>query len=95
MVMVFLLQQLDGNVIGPKILGGATGLASFWVMFAIIVGGGLFGFFGMVLGVPIFAVIYYYVGKLIKKKLAEKQFPEDTIEYEDFSKYGINKEEIL
>ena len=51
-VFVLALQQFDGNILGPKILGDSTGLSAFWVLVAIIVGGGLFGFVGMVVGVP-------------------------------------------
>ena len=88
-VMVLALQQLDGNIIGPKILGKSTNLASFWVMFAIIVAGGLFGFIGMVLGVPVFAVIYTYIRRAVNGRLAEKELPTDTLVYEDFSKYKL------
>ena len=94
-IMVLVLQQLDGNVIGPKILGKTTKLSSFWVMFAIIVGGGLFGLPGMILGVPVFAVIYAYTSGAINSKLREKEMPTDTLVYEDFSKYRIDKEEIF
>ena len=94
-IMVLVLQQLDGNVIGPKILGKTTKLASFWVMFAIIVGGGLFGLPGMILGVPVFAIIYAYTSGAINSKLHEKEMPTDTLVYEDFSKYHIDKEEIF
>ena len=94
-IMVLVLQQLDGNVIGPKILGKTTKLASFWVMFAIIVGGGLFGLPGMILGVPVFAIIYAYTSGAINSKLREKEMPTDTLVYEDFSKYHIDKEEIF
>lgn len=94
-IMVLVLQQLDGNVIGPKILGKATKLASFWVMFAIIVGGGLFGFVGMILGVPTMAVIYVYFSKFINKRLEGKNLPSHTEIYEDFKKYNINKEDIF
>lgn len=94
-IMVLILQQLDGNVIGPKILGKTTKLASFWVMFAIIVGGGLFGFIGMILGVPVFAIVYTYVRRGVNGKLREKQLETDTGAYEDFSKYKINKEDIF
>lgn len=94
-IMVLVLQQLDGNVIGPKILGKTTKLASFWVMFAIIVGGGLFGLPGMILGVPVFAVIYAYTSGAINSKLREKEMPTDTLVYEDFSKYRIDKEEVF
>lgn len=94
LIMVFVLQQLDGNVIGPSILGESTGLASFWVMFAIIVGGGMFGFVGMILGVPVFAIIYHYISKMIKHMLSKKSYPVETREYEDYNNYGIDKEEI-
>lgn len=95
LLLVLGLQQFDGNILGPKILGGTTGLSSFWVMFAIIVGGGLFGFTGMVLGVPVFAVIYYYFSRYIKKRLARKNLPTETVEYEEFNKYDINRKDVL
>jgi len=53
-VFIIILQQFDGNILGPKILGDSTGLPSFWVLFAIFIGGGLFGFAGMLLCVPVF-----------------------------------------
>ena len=71
-VFVLALQQLDGNVIGPKILGDRTGLSSFWVLFTIILFGGLWGVFGMVIGVPLFAVIYDTVKKLVRRGLDKK-----------------------
>ena len=80
-IFILILQQVDGNVIGPKILGETTGLSSFWVMFARLVGGGLFGFVGMILGLPIFAVIYAYATKGINKKLAEKGYSVDLNDY--------------
>lgn len=95
LILVLVLQQVDGNIIGPKILGDTTGLASFWVMFAIIVGGGLFGFAGMILGVPCFAVLYTYVTRFINNRLAAKGHPTDTVLYEEFGKYKINKEDIF
>ena len=65
MLFVLVLQQLDGNIIGPKILGNTTGLSSFWVLFAILLFGGLWGFVGMIVGVPLFAVIYDVIKKLV------------------------------
>ena len=94
-IMVLILQQLDGNIIGPKILGKTTKLASFWVMFAIIVGGGLFGFVGMILGVPVFAIIYTYMCRGVNGKLKKKSLSISTMKYQDFSKYGIDKEEVF
>ena len=77
-IFVLLLQQLDGNVIGPKILGDSTGLSSFWVIFSILVSGGLFGFVGMIVGVPTFALIYYIIKMYIQQKLEQKKLPTDT-----------------
>ena len=71
-VFVLALQQLDGNVIGPKILGDRTGLSSFWVLFAIVLCGGLWGVAGMVICVPMFAVIYDIVKKLVRRGLTNK-----------------------
>ena len=71
-LFVLALQQLDGNIIGPAILGDRTGLSSFWVLFAIILCGGLWGIAGMVICVPMFAVIYDTVKKLVRKGLQNK-----------------------
>lgn len=81
LIMVFVLQQVDGNIIGPAILGDSTGLSPFWVVFAIMVGGGLFGFAGMLLGVPVFAVIYYIMQRIIYHFLRNKKLPEETEHY--------------
>ena len=95
LVMIAILQQLDGNVIGPAILGQSTGLSSFWVMFSIVVAGGLFGFAGMLLGVPVFAIIYYYFSKAINSRLEKKGMDVLTIDYEDFGQYKIDKDELF
>ena len=71
-LFVLALQQLDGNIIGPAILGDRTGLSSFWVLFAIILCGGLWGIVGMVICVPMFAVIYDVVKKLVRRGLRGK-----------------------
>ena len=94
-IIILIIQQLDGNIIGPKILGKTTKLASFWVMFAIIVGGGLFGFLGMILGVPVFALIYTYTSRGINAKLQSKALETDTFSYENFCKYNVSKEDIF
>lgn len=80
-LLIFLLQQLDGNIIGPFILGDTTGLPAFWVMFAIFLGGGLFGFAGMLLGVPIFAVIYTLVQEILEYLLNAKGLSTNTEDY--------------
>ncbi len=71
-IFIFALQQFDGLILGPKILGDSTGIEPFWVLLAIIVGGALFGVLGMLLGVPAFAVIYTLSKRIINKKYDEK-----------------------
>ena len=80
-IFIVIIHQLDGNIIGPKILSNSTGLTPFWVVFAIMVGGGLFGFAGMLLGVPVFAVIYYLIGNVIKFILDKRKLPKETGAY--------------
>lgn len=75
-IFVLILQQVDGNVIGPRIMGNRIGISGFWVMFAIILFGGLFGVVGMVIGVPLFAVIYDLVRKAVRAGLQNKGKPE-------------------
>ncbi|MDO4483933.1 MAG: AI-2E family transporter [Clostridia bacterium] len=77
-IFVLVLQQVDGNIIGPKILGNSTGLKSFWVMFAILLFGGTFGVIGMILGVPLFAVIYDITKQLVSFGLKKKGIDEDV-----------------
>ena len=84
-IFIILLQQLDGNVIGPAILGDSTGLSPFWVLTSIVVGGGLFGVVGMLLGVPTFALIYYIIRMFINQKLEHKELPTQTRYYTDES----------
>lgn len=80
-IFIIVLQQVDGNIIGPKILGDSTGLSAFWVVFAILLGGGLFGIIGMIIGVPAFAVIYYMIKTFIEWRLRRKLLPESTAVY--------------
>lgn len=80
-IFILVLQQVDGNIIGPKILGDKTGLASFWVLTSILIAGGLFGFFGMVLGVPVFAVLYYIWQEFVKYRMKKKNLSADTKDY--------------
>ena len=80
-IFIILLQVLDGNVIGPKILGDKTGLETFWVIFAIILGGGLFGIVGLIVGVPLFAIIYYFISVAINDRLKSKELPIEAIYY--------------
>ena len=82
-LFVLVLQQLDGNIIGPKILGNTTGLSSFWVLFAILLFGGLWGFVGMIVGVPLFAVIYDVIKKLVIHGLRRNEETELLQTYHD------------
>ena len=75
LIFILLLQQFDGNILGPKILGNSTGLSAFWVIVSILLGGGLFGIVGMLFGVPTFAVIYYVIKLLVDNKLEKKELP--------------------
>lgn len=95
-LFIFILQQFDGNILGPAILGNKLNLPTFWVMFAIFFFGNLFGFAGMLLGVPVFAVIYTLVketiDELMKKRrmeLVKRNIKEDGTEEEDESSYDI------
>ncbi len=80
-IFVLVLQQLDGNVIGPKILGNRTGLSGFWVMFCIILFGGMWGVVGMVIAVPLFAVIYDTIRRLVIRGLKKNGHMELWEEY--------------
>lgn len=81
LILILIIQQLDGNIIGPKILGQTTGISAFWVLFSILVGGGLFGFAGMVLGVPVFAVLYSLIKEFIEYRLECKELSPETTAY--------------
>ena len=93
-LIIFIIQQLDGNVIGPNIVGTALGMPSFWVLLSVLIGGGLFGFLGMFLGVPTFAVVYKYIDKGASRRLKRKDKPSVTYEYIDDRQFSIDKEEI-
>ena len=104
-IVVIILQQIDGNIIGPRILGNSTGITGFWVIFSIILGGGLFKFWGLLLGVPVFVVLYSLVTNLIVKKLKRSDLPWELKDYEELEyidpatlqvvkKASVRKEEI-
>jgi len=81
-LIIIILQQFDGNILGPKILGSTTGISSFWVMFSILVGSGLFGVWGMVCAVPLFAVIYTLVKDFCHNSLRKKGIDYSSETYE-------------
>ena len=80
-VFIIILQQFDGNYLGPKILGSTIGLSPFWIIFSVIVMNGLFGIFGMFVGVPLFAIIYTLVKEFAENRLSKKELPIATDEY--------------
>jgi predicted PurR-regulated permease PerM len=80
-LFVLALQQLDGNVIGPKILGDSTGISSFWVIVSILVGGGFFGVLGMFFGVPVFAAVRTLIKYLVDRRLAGRDMPLEASAY--------------
>lgn len=81
LIFIIILQQIDGNIIGPKILKNKTNVSEFWVTFALLLAGGIWGFVGMIIGVPLFAVMYSIVKHLIEKLLLDKQLPTDSTSY--------------
>ena len=80
-LFVLVLQQVDGNVIGPKILGNTVGISGFWVLASITIAASLFGFTGMILGVPVFAIIYLLISDSVNNKLRKKNLTTDTTAY--------------
>ena len=91
-MFVLALQQLDGNVIGPKILGNTTGLSSLWVIIAILVGGGFFGIAGMFFGVPVCACLNSLVNFFVEARLRKKGLSPDSREYAAGGAYGPRTE---
>lgn len=81
LLSILVIQQLDGNIIGPKILGDSTGISSFWVLFSILFFGGLMGPLGMIIGVPAFAVIYRLTSEWVNKQLKKKELSTVTNDY--------------
>lgn len=94
-VLITIIQQLDGNVIGPKVVGRQIGIDSFWVLISVLLGGRFFGFIGMLIGVPAFAVIYTYVDRSVIKRLKEQDSGIATDEYLELEKFGVDTETIL
>lgn len=93
-ILVVIIQQIDGNFIMPKIVGKHIGLSSVWVVIAITIMSGLFGFFGMVFGVPIFSMIYVWIDDAVKNSLKKKSLPTEIIDYSDENGKEIEHERI-
>lgn len=95
LVFVFVLQQFDGNILGPLILGDSTGISGVWVLVAILLGGDLFGVPGMVLGVPVFACIYAFCAVLLRDKLREKNLSTKTEDYFRLKGFDLETDEPI
>lgn len=95
LIFVFVLQQIDGNIIGPKILGESTGITPFWVVTSILVFGGLWGFPGMLLGVPVTAVLQYIVSNLLVYALKKKGLAPDTESYVELVRVDKDTKELI
>ena len=80
-LIVFVIQQIDGNIIGPKILGDTIGVSAFWILFSLLIFSKLLGFVGMIVGVPIFAVVYSLIKETVEIRLKNKGLPTSTEEY--------------
>lgn len=83
LILIFVIQQIDGNIIGPKILGNSLGISPFWILFSLLVSGKIFGFVGLVIGVPMFVFIYSILKDLIEARLQKKGLPVETEAYQN------------
>ena len=82
LIIIFVIQQIDGNIIGPKILGDSLGISPFWILFSLLVSGKIFGFIGLIIGVPLFVFLYSIVKDLLEARLKRKGLPVSTSAYE-------------
>ena len=94
-ILCIVLQQIEGNILEPKIVGNSTGISGFWVLFAIIVFDGLFGFIGMIIGVPIFAIIYHFAMLYVNRYLRKKDMPVPYEDYVDLKYIDENTKQVV
>jgi hypothetical protein len=94
-IMIIIVQQIDGNIVTPRILGDNTGLTSFWIIFALLLGQNLFGFVGLIIGVPMFAFIYAVFKARVARTLKEKGLPSDSDFYRRVSHIENETGEIV
>ncbi|WP_195987511.1 AI-2E family transporter [Clostridium sp. D53t1_180928_C8] len=80
-IIIIVIQQIDGNIIGPKILGDSIGISAFWILFSLLVAAKFMGFVGMIVGVPLFAIFYSIIKEIIENKLSKKGLPVETEKY--------------
>lgn len=81
LIIIFVIQQIDGNIIGPKILGDSLGISAFWILFSLLIAGKLLGLIGLIIGVPLFVFVYSIVKDNVEEKLAKRGLPIETNEY--------------
>lgn len=81
LILIIIIQQIDGNIIGPKILGDSLGISAFWILFSLLIGGKLFGIVGMIIGVPLFVFLYAILKEVLENRLERKSLPIETEEY--------------
>ena len=80
-VIIIVIQQIDGNIIGPKILGDSIGISAFWILFSLLVAAKFMGFVGMIIGVPLFAIFYSIIKEIVEERLRKKGLPIETEKY--------------
>ena len=81
LLIVVIIQQIDGNIIGPKILGDSLGISAFWILFSLLVAGKIFGFIGLIIGVPLFVFVYSIIKDVVEERLKNRGLPVNTDEY--------------
>lgn len=81
LLIILIIQQIDGNFIGPKILGNSIGISAFWILFSILIAGKVLGILGMIIGVPLFAIIYSIVKEVVESRLKKKGLKSETKDY--------------
>lgn len=94
-IITIVVQQLDGNVIGPMVLGESTGLSSFWIIFSLLLAQSIFGFMGLIIGIPLFAVIYSFIRAKVGNKLESKGLPSDSNVYRKVAYLGDDTGELI
>ena len=93
-VIILIIQQVDGNIIGPKIVGNAIGIKSLWVVISITIMGSFFGFVGMLIGAPLFSVLYTIVKEHTEKRLEKRNLPTETSAYADLNPMTVFEESV-
>ncbi len=93
-VIILIIQQIDGNVIGPKIVGNAIGIKSLWVVISITIMGSFFGFVGMLIGAPLFSVLYTIVKEHTERRLEKRNLPTETAAYADLNPVTVFEESV-